>query len=340
MPGGHRGTLAVRRSKPLAQALNRRGRGRRALPVRGRVVLTAGAARADLVRRLGHEAALPAALAQAVADGPRRVREHVHGRWRHIVIPAYTPTAGGRTSRREGESLHVLVAPGVLALLAPVAAGPAARLGRSVGDSLGLAWRLAGGDLTLDGAPVGLALTCLLGLAVDSAFDAVESVAGTARRIEARALARERARSADAKALLAQRRRAEELRAALGILRDGIGSLGREPPGGAGVRFGRRLEDVDNHLGQAIDALDAARDGLSAAINYHLAASQNRVNEVIKTLTVLATVITPITVISSIYGMNFAMPETEWRYGYAFALALMAGCAGALVIYFRRRGWL
>lgn len=324
----------------MAHGMGHPRRGPRAVPLRGAVLFTTGGARQRLVASLRRDGALPAGLAEAVLAGAQRVREHVHGRWRHLVLPAYTPTAGGRPSRREGEGLHVLVAPGVLALLAPAAPGPAARLARTLSVALGREWRRQGLHLAVDAVPVGHALVVLLGLAVDAAFDAVESVALAARRIEARALERGGERGAGAQALLAQRRRAETLRAALGVLRDGLGSLRREPPRGVGARFGRRLEDVENHLGQAVDALDAARDGLTAAINYHLAASQGRVNEVIKTLTVLATVITPITVISSIYGMNFAMPETEWRYGYAFALALMATCAGGLLLYFRRRGWI
>jgi hypothetical protein len=324
----------------MAQGIERPRRAPRALPVRGRAMLTTGGARQRLVAELRRDVALPTSLADAVLGGSQRVREHVHGRWRHLVVPAFTPTAGGRPSRREGEGLHVLVAPGCLVLLAPAAPGPAARLARSLAGPLGREWRREQVHLVMDSVPVGQALGVLLGLAVDAAFDSVESVSLAARRIEARALGRPSGRGSGAQALLAQRRRAETLRASLGVLRDGLGALRREPPRGVGGRFGRRLEDVQNHLDQALDALEAARDGLTAAINYHLAASQNRVNEVIKTLTVLATVITPITVISSIYGMNFAMPETEWRYGYVFALGLMATCAGALLLYFRRRGWI
>ena len=324
----------------IATGTRRPRRGPKALPLRGRLLLSTGGARQRLVQSLEREAGLPVSLAAAALGAARRVREHVHGRWRHLIVPSFTPTAGGRPSRREGESLHVLAAPGVLVLLAPAAPGPAARLARAVADAIGREWVREDMHVAVRGVAVGEALVTLLGLAVDAAFDAVDSVALAAQRIESRALGRGRPPAQGSQMLLTQRRRAEALRAALGVLRDGVGSMRREPPRGVGPRFARRLEDVENHLTQAFDAVDAARDGLTAAINYHLAASQNRENEVIKTLTVLATVITPNTVISSIYGMNFAMPETEWRYGYAFALGLMAACAGALLMYFRRRGWI
>ncbi|MCL4439328.1 MAG: hypothetical protein M1609_01670 [Firmicutes bacterium] len=66
----------------------------------------------------------------------------------------------------------------------------------------------------------------------------------------------------------------------------------------------------------------------------------NRMNEVIKTLTVIATITLPLTLISSIYGMNFKfMPELNWRFGYFWALGLMLTTAGGLVYYFRKKSW-
>jgi len=59
-----------------------------------------------------------------------------------------------------------------------------------------------------------------------------------------------------------------------------------------------------------------------------------------KVLTVIATLFIPLTFIASIYGMNFQhMPELHWRYGYPFALGLMAAAATVMLVYFRRRGW-
>ena len=60
-----------------------------------------------------------------------------------------------------------------------------------------------------------------------------------------------------------------------------------------------------------------------------------------KTLTIIATIMLPVTFIAGIYGMNFDhMPELHWKYGYAFALAIMAAVAGGFLWFFRRRGWL
>jgi magnesium transporter len=72
----------------------------------------------------------------------------------------------------------------------------------------------------------------------------------------------------------------------------------------------------------------------------YLSAQNQRLNSVMKLLTVIATVFIPLTFIASIYGMNFEhMPELRWRYGYAWALGLMAAVALGMVAYFRRKGW-
>lgn len=309
-------------------------------PVRGRLVVAVGTARLRWLRRLGTEAGLPPSLAEPALTGAARVREHRHGPWRYLAVPAAPPPSARRALRQEAEVLSVLAAPGWLVLLAPTAGGPAAHLAQRLVEVLALPpdpRREA-----VEGVAVGRALATLMALAVEGAFDSVDALAVAAHRLEGEALARVGAdgRARSLRPLLEQRRRAQALRAALGVLRDGLGMLLREPPPGSGARFGRRLRDVEEHLFQALEAVDAARDGLTAALNLHLSAAQNRVNEVIKTLTVLATVVTPITVISSIYGMNFPIPETRWRYGYLFALGLMAACAGGLYAYFRRRGWI
>jgi magnesium transporter len=82
-------------------------------------------------------------------------------------------------------------------------------------------------------------------------------------------------------------------------------------------------------------------------MDVYLSSVSNRMNEVMKVLTVIATVFIPLTFVSSIYGMNFDpkvspwnMPELAWRFGYPFALLVMLLIAVGLLYFFRRRGWL
>ena len=100
------------------------------------------------------------------------------------------------------------------------------------------------------------------------------------------------------------------------------------------------LRDCYDHAVQLGDAIDTYREVCSDLRDFHLAAISNRTNDVMKTLTIIATIFIPLGFIAGVYGMNFErMPELHWRYGYGTALGLMATVAGSLLLWFRRRGW-
>ena len=83
------------------------------------------------------------------------------------------------------------------------------------------------------------------------------------------------------------------------------------------------------------------RDFATALMELHLSTANNKMNEVMKMLTVMASVFIPLTFIASIYGMNFEyMPETEWAWGYPGVILLMAAVGVGLLVMFRRRGWI
>lgn len=99
--------------------------------------------------------------------------------------------------------------------------------------------------------------------------------------------------------------------------------------------------DVYDHVLRATDFLDSLRDIMASALEANLSVVSNRLNEVMKQLTSWAAIILVPTLIAGIYGMNFVhMPELQWRYGYAFALALMAVSGFLLYRMFRKRDWL
>ena len=83
------------------------------------------------------------------------------------------------------------------------------------------------------------------------------------------------------------------------------------------------------------------RDMVESTLSTYLSSVSNRMNEVMKVLTLIATIFIPLTFIAGIYGMNFAnMPELQWRYGYFGILIIMAVIGISLVVYFRRKSWL
>jgi magnesium transporter len=101
------------------------------------------------------------------------------------------------------------------------------------------------------------------------------------------------------------------------------------------------LRDVQDHTVQVIDMLESLRDVAAGLLDTYLSSISNRMNEVMKVLTIIATIFIPITFIAGIYGMNFDnMPELHWKWGYPMALAMMLSVACTMIVYFKRKNWL
>jgi magnesium transporter len=106
------------------------------------------------------------------------------------------------------------------------------------------------------------------------------------------------------------------------------------------------LRDCYDHIVQVLDLLETDRERTSGLIDVYLSSLSNRMNEIMKVLTIISTIFIPLSFIAGLYGMNFDtsspynMPELKWRYGYLYALTLMGGIAIIMLIYFWRKGWL
>jgi magnesium transporter len=101
------------------------------------------------------------------------------------------------------------------------------------------------------------------------------------------------------------------------------------------------LRDVYDHLIQVVDTVEIYRDILSEMLSTHLTVVSNRLNEIMRVLTVIATIFMPLTFIAGVYGMNFKhMPELEWEYGYLLAWIVMAGVGVTMFLYFRSKKWM
>ncbi|MBN2316058.1 MAG: magnesium/cobalt transporter CorA [Sedimentisphaerales bacterium] len=106
------------------------------------------------------------------------------------------------------------------------------------------------------------------------------------------------------------------------------------------------LRDVYDHTIQVIETVESFRDMISGMLDIYLSSISNRMNAVMKVLTIIATIFIPLTFIAGIYGMNFnpevspwSMPELNWRYGYAAVWLVMLVVAGLMVLYFKRKKW-
>jgi magnesium transporter len=100
------------------------------------------------------------------------------------------------------------------------------------------------------------------------------------------------------------------------------------------------LHDVYEHSFQALDTIESMREMLVSSLETYMSSVSNRMNEIMKVLTIISTIFIPLTFIAGIYGMNFEhMPELKWPFGYAAILAVMGISAAAMVAFFKRKKW-
>jgi len=101
------------------------------------------------------------------------------------------------------------------------------------------------------------------------------------------------------------------------------------------------LRDVYDHSIQVIDTIETFRDLLSGTMDLYLSSISNRMNEVMKVLTIIATIFIPLTFVAGLYGMNFKhMPELQFPWAYPAVLLLMASVGGGMILYFRKKRWI
>jgi len=107
------------------------------------------------------------------------------------------------------------------------------------------------------------------------------------------------------------------------------------------------LRDVADHLTMIVDLAETYREMVLGLTELYMSAVSNRLNEVMKVLTIIATIFIPMSFVAGVYGMNFDraasrlnMPELGWHFGYPFALAIMAAIATVQLLFFRRKGWI
>jgi magnesium transporter len=124
-------------------------------------------------------------------------------------------------------------------------------------------------------------------------------------------------------------------------LREALNALQR--PGQLFVSQNTRfyLKDVYDHTIQVMDSIDTYREMLSSILDIYMSSVSNKLNNVMKTLTIMASIFIPLTFLVGVYGMNFQhMPELEWEYGYYVVWAIMVVTVGGLLLFFKRKNWM
>jgi magnesium transporter len=123
-------------------------------------------------------------------------------------------------------------------------------------------------------------------------------------------------------------------------LREVVGAMARE--GNPVIQDSTRvfLRDVHDHSLQVIDTVEAFRDVLSNLLDIYLSTVSNRMNEIMKVLTMIATLFIPVTFVVGLYGMNFKhMPELEWPWGYPMVWGVMIAMMAGMLVYFKKKNW-
>ena len=101
------------------------------------------------------------------------------------------------------------------------------------------------------------------------------------------------------------------------------------------------IQDLHDHMVQVIENIEIYREMTWGLMDMYMTTISNKMNEVMKVLTIMASIFIPLTFLAGIYGMNFTyMPELEWRYGYFVLLGLMFILLMAMLLYFKKKGWL
>jgi magnesium transporter len=101
------------------------------------------------------------------------------------------------------------------------------------------------------------------------------------------------------------------------------------------------MHDVYDHTIQAIDTIESFRDVASGLLDVYLSTINQRLNEIMKVLTIVSTIFVPLTFIASLYGMNIEhIPELHWKYAYPTVLAVMAFIVACMLYFFKRKQWL
>ena len=204
--------------------------------------------------------------------------------------------------------------------------------------------RLRGGG-RLREASSGYLAYSLLDSVIDAYFPVVEAYAERLDRLEDRVIARPNRRAIAE--IHSAKHDLRTLRRIVWPLREAVNSLVRDPSPLIDDDTRVHLRDCYDHLVQIIDLVETYRELGSDLTDLYLSSLSNRMNEIMKVLTIIATIFMPLSFITGLYGMNFSperspwnMPELRWRYGYPFALGLMVLTVLAMLGYFRRKGWL
>jgi magnesium transporter len=280
----------------------------------------------EIIRHLGEQFSLHPLVLEDIVNTSQRPKIEDYDSYLFIVLRMLRPTGGGDFS---SEQLSIILAPDHIFTFQEGLQG-------DVFDSIRERLRNNKGKARSMGADY-LAYA-LIDAIVDSYFSVLEELGERIVNLE-----EDLTRAPDTTSLQEINNIKKEiifLRKAVWPLREAVSFLERGDSHLLTPATRLYFRDVYDHTVQVIDTVETYRDLLSGMLDLYLSSISNRINEVMKFLTVIGTIFMPLTFLVGVYGMNFKhMPELEWRYGYFMLWGFMITLSIAMIIYFRRKRW-
>lgn len=287
----------------------------------------------DILQRLGHVFGLHPLVLEDVVNVPQRPKIEEYNEQLLIIARMVTPKPGGKGFLSEQVSFvlgrHYLLT---------VQEEPEYDTFGPVRERI----RIGKGTIRRQGADY-LAYT-LIDAIIDGFFPVLEAYGEELEDLEDEVVINPTRQTLEK--IHAMKRELLTLRRAIWPQRDAINALIRDGSDLISQEVRVYLRDCYDHTVQVLDMVETYRELASSLMDVYLSSVSNRMNEIMKLLTVISSIFIPLTFIAGVYGMNFDpekspfnMPELEWYWGYVACWALMLSVAGGLVVFFWRRGW-
>ena len=281
----------------------------------------------ELIRELGERLSIHPLVLEDVVSAGQRPKMEEHDGYLYIVLPMLDiePSSGTVVD----EQLSLILGPNYVVMFQE----------RPGDDFDPVRDRIRTGGSRIRGRGADYLAYALLDSVVDHYFVALESVGTIAERMEEEVMDRHSPETMHR--LHALKRELLMVRRAVWPVREMLNGLIRTETALISDTTKVYLRDVYDHAVRIIDTVEVLRDVVSGLIDLYLSTISNRLNEVMKSLTVMASIFIPLTFIVGVYGMNFDfMPELNMWWFYPLLWVVMLLIAGGMIWHFRRRGWI
>lgn len=280
----------------------------------------------ELVRAIGERFGIHPLNLEDVMNTDHRPKVEDHSDYLFIILKHFHPDAGGEL---KSEQVSVFLGPRFVLSFEETPDDLFKPVQERLRSGLRKYWSMGPGYLAY----------CLLDTVIDNYFVIMEQFDDAIDRLE------EQSSGGILEGVSAQiqslRREIIYVRRAVWPLREVIGFIQKRNTSLIDASCNPFFMDIYDHIIQVLDTTETFREILSNLFDIFLSSQSNRMNEIMKVLTIIATTMLPLTLVAGIYGMNFkVMPERDTSWGYYYSLGLMAVIFVSMLVYFRRRKWL